>query len=134
MIRYTPTDPGDWDFRVTSNIPSINGKTEKFTAPDSDSGGFLKAENMHAWAYAAAQDLGGRRITVNVVAPGYVADTELFGEAMTEARHAQLVAQTLVGRAGRPGDVAALCAYLVSADAGYLTAQVIQINGGALAG
>ncbi len=52
VIRYAPTDPGAWDFRVTSNIPSINGRAEKFDAPDSGSGGFLKAENYHAWTYA----------------------------------------------------------------------------------
>lgn len=51
IIRFTPTAPGAWDFRVTSNIASINGKTGAFTANDTDAPGFLKAQNVHAWMY-----------------------------------------------------------------------------------
>ena len=63
---------------------------------------------------------------------GAPADTELFGGEMTPERHQRLVDQTLVGRAGAPADVAALVEFLVSADAGHVTAQVVQVNGGAL--
>lgn len=55
VLRFTPTDPGAWDFRVTSNIASINGKVVAFTATDSEAPGFLKAQNVHAWSYTESR-------------------------------------------------------------------------------
>lgn len=68
---------------------------------------------------------------MNVVAPGYVEDTEFFGDGMDEERHARLVAETSPGRAGTPGDVATTLHWLASHGAGHITSQIIQVNGGA---
>lgn len=82
---------------------------------------------------ALALELGPQGITVNTIPPGFI-DTPmsrrseqkgLFGASMEH--HASL---TPVRRAGLPEDIAAACAYLVSEDAGYVTGQVIGVNGG----
>ena len=51
IVRYSPTDPGNFDFRVTSNIASLNGKMGNFTATASENPGFLQPDNVHAFSY-----------------------------------------------------------------------------------
>ncbi|MGC4893834.1 SDR family NAD(P)-dependent oxidoreductase [Micromonospora sp. DT31] len=89
---------------------------------------------LHGWAYDLAAQLGPDQITVNVVSPGYVAETEFFGDRMTPEGHAKRVAATLVGRAGVPDDIAAAVRYLVGPSAGYVTGQVLGVNGGSVLG
>ncbi|MER6571274.1 SDR family oxidoreductase [Streptomyces sp. NPDC001093] len=97
----------------------------------SGSGAYAAAKaGLHPYAHDLARQLGPRGITVNVVAPGFVEDTEFFGDTMDEARRARLIADTLTGRAGIPGDVAATLHWLASPGAGHVTSQVIQVNGG----
>ncbi|MDX2650385.1 SDR family NAD(P)-dependent oxidoreductase [Streptomyces sp. PA03-1a] len=86
---------------------------------------------LHPYAYDLAADLGGRGITVNVIAPGFIDDTEFFGGRMTQERRAFLVGQTLTGRVGVPEDVASLAHWLASPGAAHITAQIHQVNGGA---
>ncbi|WEO97980.1 SDR family oxidoreductase [Streptomyces sp. FXJ1.172] len=98
----------------------------------SGTGAYAAAKaGLHPYAHDLARQLGPRGITVNVVAPGFVEDTEFFGDTMDEARRARLVGDTLTGRAGTPGDVAATLHWLASPAAGHVTSQVIQVNGGA---
>ena len=51
VIRFAPTEAGEWDYRLTSNIPAWEGKTGSFTAAASDAPGFVRAANVHHWAY-----------------------------------------------------------------------------------
>ena len=86
------------------------------------------------WGFGLAKQGGPDGITVNAVVPGYIQDTEFFNERGRSARHDQLVAETLLGRAGTPADVAAAVHFLASADASWITGQVIGVNGGSLLG
>jgi 2-hydroxycyclohexanecarboxyl-CoA dehydrogenase len=81
---------------------------------------------------ALAVELAAHGITVNTIPPGFI-DTPMARRA--EARGdlpsiAAVAARTPVGRAGTPDDVAAACAFLCSEDAGYITGQLIGVNGG----
>jgi 3-oxoacyl-[acyl-carrier protein] reductase len=99
----------------------------------SGSYGSVKAA-LHPYAVDLAGALGERGVTVNVVAPGFTDETEFFAGTMTDARRERLVGQTLTGRAGTVADVAGTIHWLATPAAAQITAQVIQVNGGALPG
>ena len=86
------------------------------------------------WTLDLAVRLGPDGVRINAVVPGYVTDTEFFGDRMTAQRHQRLVARTLLGRAGTPQDVAGTVAFLASDDAASITGQLLHVNGGALLG
>ena len=75
-----------------------------------------------------AQELGSRGITVNVVAPGYIA-TDMTKE-LPEERKQKILAAIPLGRIGTSEDIAAAVKFLASEEAGYITGQVLAVNGG----
>ena len=95
--------------------------------------GAMKAA-LHAWMFDLARQLGEHGGTANVVAPGFVPDTEFWTGRLTEQARADRAAQTLVGRAGSPAEVASLIAWLLGPDGGWMTGQVLSPNGGAVLG
>jgi 3-oxoacyl-[acyl-carrier protein] reductase len=80
--------------------------------------------------YALALDLGPQGITANVVAPGFIEDTEFFGGGLTEQGRQERVNRIPAGRPGHPGEIAAAVAYLTSPEAGYVNGEVHHVNGG----
>ena len=81
---------------------------------------------LHGATRALALEVASRGVTVNAVAPGVIA-TATTAAVFDAERIARLVP---MNRAGNPDEVAGLIAYLMSEDAGYVTGQVISINGG----
>jgi 3-oxoacyl-[acyl-carrier protein] reductase len=75
-----------------------------------------------------AKEVGSRGITVNAVAPGFIATdmTDALGEAVTEG----VTQQISLGRFGQPEEVASVVRYLASEDASYITGQTIVVDGG----
>ncbi|MET8685622.1 SDR family oxidoreductase [Streptomyces sp. NPDC004732] len=86
---------------------------------------------LACWNLDLARALGPRGITANVVAPGYIADTEFFRDRLADQRREQLVAATSTGRSGSPADIADTVAFLASPGARHITGQVLHVNGGA---
>lgn len=74
---------------------------------------------------ALALELAKRRITVNCVAPGLI-ETDIIADAPVE----EILKMIPARRAGKPEEVASLVSYLMSDSAGYITRQVISVNGG----
>jgi 3-oxoacyl-[acyl-carrier protein] reductase len=77
---------------------------------------------------ALARELGSRNITVNCVAPGFIA-TDMT-EALNEAQKIALLTQIPLGRLGAPQDIAQAVAFLASSSADYITGTTLHVNGG----
>lgn len=77
---------------------------------------------------ALARELGSRGITVNCVAPGFIA-TDMTADLPEEQKKA-LVSQIPLGQLGQPSDIANAVAFLASEGAGYITGHELHVNGG----
>ncbi|ENO89277.1 SDR family oxidoreductase [Thauera linaloolentis] len=79
--------------------------------------------------HVLANEMRGRSITVNAVAPGPVA-TELFLDGKTDEQIAQLSKVAPLERLGQPEDIARVVSFLVGADGGWVNSQIVRANGG----
>jgi 3-oxoacyl-[acyl-carrier protein] reductase len=77
---------------------------------------------------SVARELAGRNVTVNAVAPGYI-DTAMTGD-LPESVKESLLASIPLGRLGTPEDIARVVGFLCGEAAGYITGQVIHVDGG----
>ncbi|HEI8865837.1 TPA: SDR family oxidoreductase [Serratia odorifera] len=81
-----------------------------------------------------ARELGPQGITVNAIAPGYIADTRFFGTGLPAATIDAITADTPLARTGRVEDVAEAALWLASPAAAFITGTLLPINGGARVG
>lgn len=89
---------------------------------------------LHAWVFWLAAELGPEGVTANLVLPGYVPETEFFGARRDADFDAVRVARSLVKRAGTPEEVADAVGFLAASGAGYITGQLLGVNGGMVLG
>jgi 3-oxoacyl-[acyl-carrier protein] reductase len=126
---------------VTPHLPRPGGRIINVSSIAAFTGGSRPGAVAYAAAksgligltYALARELSPQGITVNAVAPGFVAGTEFTGQ-WPEERVRAIVAETPAGRAGRPEDIAAAVLYLASPQASFVTGEVLHVNGGWLFG
>ena len=83
---------------------------------------------MIGFSKALAAEVAARGITVNVVAPGFIATA--MTDALSEEQRAKLSERIPAGRLGTPEDIAASVVYLASDEAAYVTGHTIHVNGG----
>jgi 3-oxoacyl-[acyl-carrier protein] reductase len=78
-----------------------------------------------------AREYASRAITVNAVSPGYV-DTDMTAADLPADKREEIMKAIPLGRVGKPEDVAAAVAFLAGPGAGYITGQILRVNGGLL--
>ncbi len=83
---------------------------------------------MIGWSKAMAAEIASRNITVNCVAPGFIATP--MTEVLTDDQKAKINATIPMGRMGSSADIVAAAAFLASEEASYVTGQTIHVNGG----
>ena len=83
---------------------------------------------MIGFSKALAAEVAGRNVTVNCVAPGFIASP--MTDALNDAQRAAILTRIPAGRLGSGDDIAAACVYLASDAGGYVTGQTLHVNGG----
>jgi len=106
------------------NIGSINGQAGQYGQVN-----YAAAKSgIHGFTKALAQEGAGKGITVNAIAPGYIA-TEMV-RAVPENVLEKIVARIPVGRLGEASEIARGVVFLTADDAGFITGSTLSINGG----
>jgi 3-oxoacyl-[acyl-carrier protein] reductase len=83
---------------------------------------------MIGFSKSLAQEVGARNITVNCIAPGFIASP--MTEALNDQQKQAILGRIPAGRLGSGAEVAAACVYLASDEAAYVTGQTLHVNGG----
>jgi len=83
---------------------------------------------MIGFSKSLAQEVAARNITVNCIAPGFIASP--MTDALNDAQKESILGRIPSGRLGSGGDIGAACVYLASEEGGYVTGQTLHVNGG----
>jgi acetoacetyl-CoA reductase len=106
------------------NISSVNGEKGQFGQTNYSA---AKA-GMHGFSMALAQEVASKGVTVNTVAPGYIATDMVM--AVREDVREKIISTIPVRRLGRAEEIGSICGWLSSDDAGFTTGAEISCNGG----
>lgn len=106
---------------VGSRAAATGAATASYTAAKAALEGYVRA---------AAVGLARRGATINLVAPGFTEDTELTVGRISAERRKRILASVTLQRPGRPDEIAAAIAFLAAEDAGYITGEVLAVDGG----
>jgi 3-oxoacyl-[acyl-carrier protein] reductase len=83
---------------------------------------------MIGWSKSVASELASRNVTVNCIAPGFIATA--MTDALTPDQKAAIDVQIPMGRMGTPDEIASAAVFLASDEAAYVTGQTLHVNGG----
>ena len=146
---FKKMDKGQWDAVLSTNLDSVFNMTHQVLGGMADRGwgrvinmssvngikGQFGQANYSAakagilgFTRAIAAEVAKKGVTVNAIAPGYIG-TDMVMAIKQEVRDS-IVSTIPVGRLGKPEEIGALCSYLVSDLAGYMTGATLNINGG----
>ncbi len=149
--KFTEIKESDWDRILGINLKSVFNCTQavisgmiarrsgRIISISSVAGVTGTAMHVHysaakggivSFTKALAKEVGQYGITVNAIAPGMI-DTQFGGPggAPEQVKRA-FMEKVVLGRIGKPEEISAACLYLASDDAGYITGQVLNVNGG----
>src|SRR5947209_3394392 len=113
---------------VSARVRDAGGRAEGVQGDAGQTNYAASKAGLIGLTKSLAKELGGRGIRVNAIAPGYIA-TELTDALPEEARTA-ILGNTPLGRLGEPDDVARAVRFLVSDAAGFITGDVLAVDGG----
>ncbi len=106
------------------NIASVVGQTG-----NAGQSNYAAAKaGMIGFSKSLARELGGRGITVNTIAPGFIESD--MTNALSDDQKASITSDIALGRLGSPDDIAEACLFLASDKAGYITGHTLSVNGG----
>lgn len=151
-VPYLEVTPDEWNRVIGINLTGVHfatrravetmvtngvGRVVSLSSVSAQRGGGTFSKTAYSAAKAGiigfsrsvARELGGNGVTVNVVSPGPI-DTDIMGGTLTEERKVEMAADGVLPRIGTTRDIAAAIAYLISEDAGFVTGQTLNVDGG----
>jgi len=149
---YLELDAAEWDRVMNINLNGVHyatrraaesmvknriGRIVNISSVSAQRGGGTFSKTPYSVAKAGvigltratARELGEYDITVNAISPGPI-DTDIMGGTLSEERKDELVKDLVVNRVGSPRDVAAAIHFLIGEDAGYISGQTLNVDGG----